>query len=200
MPLVAHLAALSQIAPVIAGFFSYYSCTKEMRILFLYLIISILVDIVSLLLALADINNMVLFHVYTLLEYSFLIIVFSCWQKNNALAKALRISIPVFVLISMGAKIFLEDPLRYDNFSSSFESSILATVSAYTLLKLVGENLESLFTMPRFWVSLAVLIYFTGNLFTFALGSVIFTWTVQHTLGIIANLCYAGGFLSQRRR
>lgn len=145
-------------------------------------------------------NNMIELHIYTLLEYAFLMTILSYWQKTSAMKLYLRFSILLFALIWITAKIFLEEPTRFDSFTSSLESAVLAGASAFTLLGFLRENLESLYKQPRFWVVVAILIYFSGNLVAFALRPVIIVWSIHSMLNIISNLCYAGGFLCLRLR
>lgn len=145
-------------------------------------------------------SNLWVFHVFTLLEYSLLVLVFSYWQKTDILRKALRLSIPVFALIWILAKFYVEDLTSFDNFTSSLENAVIIGVSGYALLELGKEDLNSLSREPRFWVSSGVLIYFAGNLILFAISSVIMMWWTHNVLRIIYNLCQAGGFLCLRRR
>ncbi len=200
VPLYVKLALVVSLIPVITGILSYKLLTRELKILMGFLIISFSVAMVSTHIAFTGKSNMMVFHIYTLVEYTFLIIIFSYWQKIKAVKTGLLISIPLFTLIWIIVKLFLEDPLRFDNFTSSLECAVLVSVSAYTLFSMVGENLKSLYREPRLWVSTAVLIYFSGNLITFALSSIIVIWTIHNVLHIIADLCYAGGFLCLRRR
>ncbi len=200
LPFFAKLALVVSLVPVIIGISSYKLLTRELKILIGFLMISFSVAMVNTYIAFTGKNNMMVFHIYTLVEYTFLIIIFSYWQKIKVVKTGLLISIPLFTLIWIIAKLFLEDPLRFDNFTSSLECAILVSVSAYTLFSMVGANLDSLFQEPRFWVSTSVLIYFSGNLIAFAISSIIVIWTIHNVLHIIADLCYAGGFLCLRRR
>jgi hypothetical protein len=171
-----------------------------MRILLVFFAVSLLIEVIVDLLALYKINNLWLFHISTLLEYTLLILVFSYWQKKDILKLSLRLSIPLFLLIWFAAKLFLESFNQFDNFTSSMAGVILVVVSSYTLYDLSKENSVSLSRDPRFWVGSAVLIYYTGNLMLFALSNIITIWAIHSILNIIANLIYSGGFLCLRRR
>lgn len=170
-----------------------------MKILLIFLTIAGLIGIIVTSLAFYKINNMWLFHIYTLLETSLLLFVFSYWQKKYVLRNRLRLIILVFALIWIGAKLYLESFSRLDSYTASLECVLLVGVSAYTLFNLNNENVNTLFRDQRFWVSSAVLFYFAGNAMTFSLGNIFNTWLIHSVLNIFANLLYTGGFIFQRR-
>lgn len=196
-----YLAWLSDAVPFFVGVYLYRWLSKDMRILLRYFAIVLLVDVILYYTSfIIKINNLWLFHIFTLVEYSFLILVFSSWQKNALLKRNMRLSIPIFAMIWVMAKFFLEGFNEIDNFTSSVESVLLVVVSAYTLYDLNKENVVSIYKEPRFWVAGAVLIYFSGNLLCFAFSNVVLVWPIHSVLNIIANLLYTGGFLCLPRR
>jgi len=198
IPLEAHLAAISDGILVVVGLYVYKYLPKEMRILLFFFSTAVLINLISLYLALHYINNLWLFHIYTLLEYSLLMVVFSYWHKIIIIKKSLRVSILIFIIIWIIAKLILEDFNSFDNFTSSLISALLTIIAIYTLVRLAKDYPADIFKRPQFWVSTAVLIYYTGNIFTFALSSTVIIWSIHNLLYITANICYAGGFLSLR--
>ena len=154
-------------------------------------------------------SNLYVFHFFTLLEYSLLTFIFSKWQKIEWFKKALRISILIFAVIWILSKLWIEDFSSTDNYTSSIANTLLVGISAYTMLSLLQDNIETLFMEHRFWISSGVLIYYGGSLFTIALSNALQSitkteatvmWGIHNVLFIAANLCYTGGFLSLRRR
>ncbi len=146
-------------------------------------------------------NNIWLYHFYTLIECSLFIFIFSFWQNDFKLKRILRIIIPGFAFLWIGAKIFFESFDQPDNYTTSLECVLLVAISFRTLYVVDQEHLKTIFREPRFWISAAVLIYFSANLVTFALGNMIVNWGLHHAvINIIANLLYAGGFLCLRPR
>lgn len=171
-----------------------------MKILLVLFIFVALVEGTSIFLAIYCISNIWLLYIYTPLEYGFLALIFSFWQREAMLKTILRISIPFFILFSIGTKLFLEDYGYFDSYTVTVESIIFVGISTYTLRNLTRENRGFLCSEPSFWVGIAVLIYFAGNLLTFALSKAIVAWSWHATLNIIANVCFAGGFLCFHRR
>lgn len=195
LPIHYYLSYLSDIVPFVFGLYLYRYLDSDMKLLLSLFTIVLLVDAILFYMSFNQINNLWLLHIFTLIEYSFLILVFASWQKNAFLKRCLRLSIPLFALIWFASKLFLEGFNQIDNFTSSLESMLLVGVSAYTLYDLSKEYLFTIYKEYRFWVAGAVLIYFTGNQLFFALSNIINVWPLHSALNIIANLSYTLGFL-----
>ncbi len=196
MPALKIISGLSSLLPLIIGLHLYRRLNIEMKILTILFTFILIVEILGFYLSFIGINYIWLIHLYTLLEYSLLMLIFSYWQKNNVLKRNLRLSIPFFTFIWIGAKVFMENLNQWDNYTASLECVLLVGVSAYTLFELSKDNTITIYKVPRFWVSGAVLIYFAGNLMVFSLiNIIIITWPIHSALNIISNLCYTGGFL-----
>ncbi len=111
------------------------------------------------------------------------------------LERIFHLGIPGFAVLWIGATFFFEDFNQPDNYTASLNCLLLVGVSFRTLYVVNKEQVETIFQEPRLWISAAVLIYFSANLVTFALGNVIVNWGFHHAVvNIIANLLYAGGF------
>jgi hypothetical protein len=201
MPSLYIFSALSSLVPLGAGLYFFRRLDIEMKILTIFFSFALIVEIIGFYLSFNRISYIWLIHLYTLLEYSLLMLIFSYWQKDNVLRRNLRLSIGFFAFIWIGAKMFMENLSYWDNYTASLESVLLVGVSAYTLFELSKENRTSLYKEPRFWVCGAVLVYFTGNLMVFALINIItIDWPIHSLLNIVANLFYTGGFLCSRHR
>jgi len=194
----AYLALFLYIILLIIGLIRFKSLSKELKLFLFFIIFIILTDLTLFFLAAKRINNLWLIHFYTLFEFIILSFLFSYWQKTKYVIYGLRFSIFIFALIWIVAKIVLENFSRFDNFTASFSSIILMCFAIITLINLIKEPTFNILREPKFWVSSGILIYFGGNFFSFALSTVITVWSLHDVINIIANLFYAGGFLSSR--
>ncbi len=193
-----YVAIISCIIPFIVGLYLYFKLDTAMKFLLLLFGIGLLVDALGYYLYSYTKfrDTLWLFHLYTLMEYSLLILIFSYMQKNIKLKRIFLVSIPGFVVLWISAKLFFEDFSQSDSYTSSFACVLLVAVSFSTLYALGKEYFDNIFRDPRFWVGSAVLIYFSGNLLTFALGNIIIDLSFHHSLmSLISNLFYTGGFL-----
>ena len=193
-----YLSFVSGLMPFILGLILFRKLNPALKSLLLLFGIGLLIEVLGYYLYFfAKIqNNIWLYHFYTLIEYSLLIAVFSYWQKNFKLKRMLRISIPGFAVLWIGAKFFFESFDQPDSYTTSLECVLLVGISFRTLYVVNQEHMKALFREPRFWVSSAVLIYFSSNLLTFALPNLAVNWGFHHAVvNVTSNLLYAGGFL-----
>lgn len=200
------MSVVSQIVPLASGLYVWGHLSSEMKLLVAYFGLAFIADLVGSYLAAHSINNLWVLHIMTIIEFGFLMWIFSCWQNNQMLRTILRMSILLFSIVGIVAMFFLEDVLEFNTSSRSVASLILVAASAFTLFELNKESFSSVFNQPRFWVGSAALLYFAGTLFFFALGNVLVGWSVERALAvfdfttiinIIANLIFAGGFVCQ---
>ncbi len=200
------MSVVSQTIPLASGLYIFGRLSSEMKILVAYFGVALMADLVGTYLAAQNINNLWVLHIMTIIEFGFLMWVFSCWQNNRMLRRILRMSIPLFSIVGIIAMFFLEGVGEYNTLSRSVECLILVAASAFALFELSKESFSSVFNQPRFWVGCAVLIYYASTLFFFSLSSALLEWSAErravvfdfHTfMNVIANLIYAGGFVCQ---
>jgi len=179
-----------------------------MKIVLLYIFTAFLVEFLNAILSYLSVQNIIIFHIYTLLEYSLLAYVFFSWQPESKLKTVLRWSIPGFFIIWLVDKAFIHSLYEFDSFVVTIESVLLVTIAMYELYDLNKDVNYSIFRNPKFWVTAAVLLYFAGNLIVFSLGSFILSekaiasiaWILFHaSLNAIAYLLFVVAFICQYR-
>ena len=209
VPHLAYVALLSSLVVVIVGVWRYKLLRSEMKILFIFFGFVFIINALSAYFALQGTNNLWLFHIYTLLEYSALMLVFSYWQKTEKSTLTLRLAIAAFFVAWLIAKSFLENLQQSDSFSSSLASVLLIGVSSYMLFVLFQQNSFSLVRDFRFWVLSAVLIDHASRVILFALDNIVLhlpiadvikLWSFHWLITIIANFLYSGSFLCRQYR
>lgn len=201
------VSTLSQIVAFGVGVYVVRYLSTELKTLCAYCGIALAVELVQAYLAINNVKNLWLLHVFTILEFVFLMMVYSAWQKNRLTKMMLRASIPLFVLIGVIA-MSGESIDQFNHFARPLASLFLVAAAALTLFELNRESGESVFLQPRFWVGAAGLIYFSSTLVLFALSNLLLTWPIEHVrlvftfntaMNIIANLGYAAAFLCRVR-
>ncbi len=189
--------------PFIAGLFVYKRLSKELRFLMLFFTGNVVFDLIFSYLAINNIRNLWLFHIYTVFEYGFWIYFFSFLLKNELVRSILRISIPIFILFWFSVKLLWEEWFFFNTVTRPLNSLILIMVSLYTLHQFNKENIYSLFREPRFWIIVGVLVYFSGNILLFSMTNIVLeshpgVWLLHSILNILANLCFTRGLLCTR--
>ena len=199
---------LSGFAPFIAGLTMRHRLSSTMRLLLIYFSIDLATELSMAYLGSKGINNLWMVHLFTIIQYGFMIAVFSSWQSNNLIKRMLQVSIPITIVMGIVSMLFLENVRHFNNFSRPITSLILIMASAYTLFELNKEKAISVFQEPRFWISSGTLLYFASTLVLFALSNTLlnlpkhFThmvFEIHSVMNIVANIIYAIGFLCQVR-
>lgn len=177
-----------------------------MRLLYIFIGIAFICELLSAYLGSRGINNLWLMLLFTMLEYVFLVMVFSHWQANVRIRKTLLISIPVFLLVGISMMVSIERMSQISSISRSIEGVLLIMIASYTLFKIQARSEMPLLRNESFWVSIAVLIYFLGTIIFFALSDLLRTLPPE-VLGVVAigytsinvlsYVLYARGFVCQ---
>lgn len=155
-------------------------------------------------------SNLLIFYLYTLFEYLLITTFFYRAVERPLARRILGWSIPFFAgiwLMSMVWLIAYNEPdaqtMYINSIITMLESVLLTSFAVYVIVEQTKEHLETVFSLPSFWVGLGVLTYFSGNLITFALG--MFTkmgeqlWIVHAFNNVLLNLSYTIGFTCRKR-
>lgn len=199
IPLPDVLSVFSILIPLVAGFFLLHRAGRDMQVFFVFIFLNFVSSRIVGLLAIHRIHNLWLGHLWTPIEYSFLILVFSYWQKNHGIRKALRWSIPAFILIWIATQLWWINPFaQIFNPSRSMSSIVLTLLAIFTIFQLTEDFTSSSLKDYRLWVSLWVLVYCSSNVLLFSLGSFVMidmVWTLHSIANIVGNIGFAVSFL-----
>ncbi|MCG3154312.1 MAG: hypothetical protein DKINENOH_00906 [bacterium] len=167
-----------------------------------------LAEIILLILSAQGIKSAWFFHVYTLVEYVLLALIITNWQTDATVARLMRASIPVylfcFILVKLAGLESLE-PGSYNNLTRPLAVLLLSTFSFLTLQALWRQTPANLTGDYRFWMLLAMLLYYSTSLVLSA-----FMFTKNHDLlkglfethaviNIIRNLLFTIGVFQLRK-
>ena len=110
-------------------------------------------------------NNLFVFHISTPIEYAFLSVLYADAIRNTRVRKFILYSIPIFLLLSIFSGLFVQ-PFNVNNSNMVILESILLVAYSLFFLRevLVLQQVDSVINYPLFWVSVAILFYFIGNL------------------------------------
>ena len=174
---------------------------KEMRVLFLYVLIAAFIEILSSTFAKFNIKNLYLINLFTVAECTIL----SLFYLKIFTIK--KYSIIIFVLLFCFYSIFIYDFIflhgvnNMDVFPVIVESFILMGLSLFYFYELAKKmEYVDILSNPLFWVNSSILIYFSGNLFLFIFSNYILTlpnnklWSLHDILNIIYNTLFIIAF------
>ncbi|RYE16518.1 MAG: hypothetical protein EOP51_25630 [Sphingobacteriales bacterium] len=182
---------------------------RPLVILLIYFLISFGFDIVGTYYSELNKNNLPLFHLHTIMEFGLLSLVFYQAFPVSGLRKSIPWLVALFsgfagvYAVFNGTRVFNSIPRAIEN----------VVMIAYAILYLAQLNkhmpVKRLEQFPMFWITTAVLLYFSGTLLLFTLGEYLATleqhfpidiWVVHSVLNVVFNiLCAVGLWVSRHR-
>lgn len=194
------------VIPLLTGGRIWGRLRLEMKLLVVFLGVSLFVDIVTIYLGNTGRDFEWIQFAYTLTEYSLLAVILSFWQDDARIRKAFRLSIPVFGLVCVVTVATLKVVTTINQFTISLANALYVVMAVLALLGRQRNDLGLIHRDERFWVGSAVLVWSAGDLVIYAfililpVNLVAKLWYVHSFLNVAANLLYTGGFLCQYRR
>jgi hypothetical protein len=163
-------SSFSCVPPAIIGFLNFKFLKRHDKVLLLLICAAVIVEIISLVFRKLEITNTELIATYTIIEflsisvYYFLLIQFVQFKIVSAI-------LCVVAMLLMAISGLFRDSVYFALYGSVLESVILVFFGFYHFYTLMRQDtIEKLLSLPSFWVSVAVLLYFGGNFFLFLLG------------------------------
>lgn len=199
---LSYVSIAFSIIPLVVGLI----CIKKIKTylvpIFAVALIGAFVEILGFWIAEDDSSNLPVFHIYTILEFSFIFIFYMFFYKQYFKFPVFYLALPVFYFVTyIDYKVNGLNSL--DNFSVTVESSVFIVLSllsfAFLLHNLIYENVLAL---PFFWINSGILIYFSGNILLFIsdkslppADSYLLFQVIHSPLNIIYNTLICVGFI-----
>jgi hypothetical protein len=195
---ILYATTISAVFPVAAGIFNFRQTRFDTRLILALLTLVLMIDCYGLFFASRQMGANWIHHFYSPLEYAVFAAVISTWQAEKMARKFILLSIVFFSLLSIW-DIFVSADLKHTNdFTASVACAFFVGMTSYTLIGIDRQQAGRLFSDYRFWIMVGLLIYSAGNLAYFAFFRNFisyYLWAGHNLLNILANICYAIGFL-----
>jgi hypothetical protein len=200
------IAPASVIIPIGAGLIKKTYRQNCLRVIFFYLIFSGLSDVAERIVGSYHINNLPLLHVYTVLEFLFIIYFLQVALKNRAISKliwALMIVFPVFCVLDL---VFLQSIYQFNSYPRPVAALIIIGFCIYYFFSRGGaDNPKPWINEPLNWIMTGLLVYFGSSLLHFAFLNVLYEHaslqvnyifgTIHATLVMLMYLLFTAGFV-----
>ena len=198
------LAAIGSTAiPIFAGVFRLFRLKTEMALLLCLLTLMLNFELYSLSLYLNGKNPYWLQHVYSPIEYIFVIVIFSFWIDNARFRKMLFISIPVFILLAVVTVMTFESLDISNGFMASISCIAYIVVSLLVIHNIFTTKNGLVYKNYKFWVSAGFLLYSSGSILYFSFYDFLASyhlWLFHNICNVLANIIFTIGFLCLPRR
>ncbi len=200
--IIAGLSMASTLVIVFFGLTKLRSISGELKLLLALAGVSVTCDAAAFILVRWGISNYS-GSVYTLVEFILVLTVYYKAFNNPNRLNALFIMVIVYFLFYMVNLLFVQrqNINSYPKIASSLIFIVLAVGFFYRLIKDLPK--VQVYRLPMFWVNVAVLVHFSGNLFVFTLSDYLVTvlkdnliayWSFHNFLSIVKNILLTIGF------
>lgn len=208
---IAFFSAFTCIIPLVVGARRYKKLDPGAKLLTINLLIVLCAEILSYILLLGyetfEISTQIVYSIYTPVEFILFILMFRYWHDGKTVRNLLTASIPVFLLLWVVGQIWLayegksmEGQVALADVLLPVESLILIIVAIGTLVKIIRDETTPVVSSAVFWITAAILFYFTGNLFVFTFQSIILkdsfwkqAWYLHSTMNFVKYGMFAVG-------
>jgi hypothetical protein len=143
-------------------------------------------------------------HVGEPLQTALILCAFSFWQRHEVARLALRVSVPLVLMLWLTLAIGFENASQFSRFTAPFQSILLVAVAAYTVVSLAAVATDPLPNHDWFWFGVGVMLYYgtyaiieplSQLLIPSAPGRVWTIFEVRAGVAIVVNLLYLKGML-----
>ncbi len=203
-----HLSAFSVVFPIGVSIARHQTYGRLRRGLVAYFYLSALFDLAGLITWHKKVNNLPLFHLFTLIELLFLGWVYEQAFMNVLLKRIVAVLTVLLGVFTVADSVLLESIWTFNSISATAESVYLIVLSLLLFRQLLLQD-EVMFLdrHPLFWFNSGVLLYFAGNLFVFMLQHTIadsaqqgYVYGIVHSgINILANLLFGIALLCRHR-
>ncbi|MEZ4828317.1 MAG: hypothetical protein R3C61_18810 [Bacteroidia bacterium] len=202
-----YIAAFSILIPVIASIRYYRNQPVYLRLLSWFLWICALTDLSSHVLAEWYINTDPSLHIYTIVEFAFLILILQPHLPSFFTVQKAWYVILLFSVFGLYNMFFLQGVFAFNSYALAVESIAMIMLTVWYFYHVLQELSEKKLTeSPIFWISTGILTYFSVNLFMYIIGrylsenSFAWAWAIIHNVNyILRNLLFFTGIWKTRK-
>jgi hypothetical protein len=154
-------------------------------------------DVFSFMLVKKGINSWPIINVFYFIQFVFLYLIF----KSHSPGRTLSILSAIFIAFAVINFTFIQQPYQFNTYSSYLGSFLLLLFAIMYLYRLMNNlQVDTIQSLPMYWISFGVLAYFGGTLFLFLFNNVLMeyqpanhqlVWILHNVLNITKNIFFA---------
>ncbi len=168
--------------PTFIFLFRFFRLNREQKILGILIVISAFTELVSFSIAMRESGNLYLLHIYTIIQFTLLTLIYRSTLRKLFLPIFSSAIIVLFVCVAILAAAYIDGVTFFNSVARVVESLLVLTyVLGFFVLTLRELRVRYLEKEPLFWISTALLIYFSGNLFIF----ILYNYSLRHDISAL---------------
>lgn len=156
------------IVPLIIGLILRIFTKKGVLFIYFLTLFSFFIEILNITFAFSGHNNLFLQDIYTPVEFILFALFYRSFFDSFSKSPIHFALIGAFVCVAIFDSFFVNDFFTINNFSDSLEAVVFILYSLTAFFFIMKRLMfEDLLNTAFFWINIAILIYFAGNLFLF---------------------------------
>lgn len=169
-----HSSSISVILPLVCGILKFKTLNTELRVLFLYIILSALAEGLGFVFIKNNIQTYLVYNAFTVLECLLLtFIYFNRFELKNTRTIIVFFNL-IFLLLAFYVLIMKGKYNMQDSVLSTYEAAFLIALSGGYIIKVMREiNISRLKEVHFTWINVGILIYFSMAILLFLFYSYI---------------------------
>jgi hypothetical protein len=142
--------------------------SPDLKIIGIFVYIACLVELLAGIMWYNKMNNLVLLHIYTLVEFGVISWYYHVTLRGFVPAWLVPSAVTAFSLFSLYNSFFIQDLDEFNTYARGLEALLVITYIIMFFYKTFIElKVEYLGKEPAFWIGSGFLLYFSGGLFLF---------------------------------
>jgi hypothetical protein len=195
------------VLPFIFGLISLSKFRKHDVVIFVYITINGFVNLLVSVLAHNHINNLPVFHFFTIIEFILLSLFFGSVYKDKRYSVFSYVIIGIFTILSVLNTLFIQDLYKFNTYSRSLEAIILMCYCIYYFYYLIKQSTP--LTNSATWYASGIFIYFSTSFIIFIMSNITLTidkelnriiWLVHATMVLVMYVFITRGFYIGKSR
>ncbi|SHF18784.1 hypothetical protein SAMN04488522_102372 [Pedobacter caeni] len=169
--------------PLILALIKVRSYSKELKLITLYLLSIAVIGIYSAYLWKNLQNNLPVLHIYTMIEFTTIMLFYQYIFKDYIAKSRFWILIAVFLIFCLLNATYIQKWTIFNTYPRTLESIIVIGSSLYYYYKITKQSLYiQIEKSPVFWINTAFFIYFSGSFLLFTVSNYILPYSFEFNM------------------
>lgn len=197
------------LCPLLISLFNAKSYNKDLKIITLHLILITILGSYSAYLWSLSTNNLPVLHIYTMVEFTTIMLFYKEVFRNSIKGKWFIIMIGSFIALCLINVFYIQNWFVFNTYPRALQSVLIMCACLYYYYKITHESLYTqIEKSPVFWINNGFFIYFSGSFLLFMLSNYILSmnreinmifWMLHGCLSILLYILIAIGLWQKRK-
>lgn len=194
------ISTYSILPPLVVGLIFYKKLNTNLKLLNIFLWFCLAIELGSHMLIAYKTSNLFLSHIYVPVEFIFISWIYQRSLNHYFTVQWLRTICAAFVAFCIFNILFIQSIWELNNYPRALESLIMIIYSLFYFYKIFQEaKIKYLEKEYLFWLSVGVLVYFSGSLFIFIFSNFMigeekiyryYIWEIHGALNILLHITF----------